>query len=595
MLFGHHHKVAAGSDEDLTEYSYCMVLKSAGKTKNSTELDENGKGYIEVMHKNGLETMSKVGTFNSNEIFVFIKIPLEKLRVYCDLIDFPMLLDPVKLKQACLRGDLAQNIAPFDIRHDPAECKFQPYEYIYALYKHQSHDGVSEELYWREAGQSHPFREIIALKICLSVIESKPDDGGENIKIQRYIEKQRILGFYPLHNRIQRDIVEGTMNRCCQAPWRYPVNEMKEYFGEKIALYFNFISHYVSWLILPAIIGIVLQLIVWSTGDFSHPVLSPFSVFIVLWAIIMLEVWKRKEKYTALKWGTVNFELQDRDRADFRGERMKSHINGSDTRHFPTRTRLRRVQGGIVVVAVLICIVVAVTAASIVNAIQIQIFNIIYSFIAEALVRFENHRTETAYEDSLIAKLFLFQFVNSYASFFYLAFIAHVLDECVLGSGPSSCMAALAQNLGIIFGSRITLGNMTGVLLPYITFRMNLRKRGISLPQYKNLPVYEQEFLRTQYVSGKGSIQDFAETAVEFGYMVMFVVALPIAPLGALISNMLQLKFDSYKLLHMFQRPLPQGAEDIGAWQGIFTFISIAAVLTNAGLIVFTMDTLGDY
>lgn len=33
-----------------------------------------------------------------------------------------------------------------------------------------------------------------------------------------------------------------------------------------------------------------------------------FSIFIVLWAICMLEFWKRKEKLTALSWGMIDFE-----------------------------------------------------------------------------------------------------------------------------------------------------------------------------------------------------------------------------------------------------------------------------------------------
>ena len=38
----------------------------------------------------------------------------------------------------------------------------------------------------------------------------------------------------------------------------------------------------------------------------------------------------------------------------------------------------------------------------------------------------ENHRTQTAYDDALIIKLFAFQFANSYASCFYIAFFRGV-------------------------------------------------------------------------------------------------------------------------------------------------------------------------
>ena len=42
--------------------------------------------------------------------------------------------------------------------------------------------------------------------------------------------------------------------------------------------------------------------------------------------------------------------------------------------------------------------------------------------MAERLNDWENHRTASAYENSLILKSFGFQFVNSYVSFFYIAF-----------------------------------------------------------------------------------------------------------------------------------------------------------------------------
>jgi hypothetical protein len=44
--------------------------------------------------------------------------------------------------------------------------------------------------------------------------------------------------------------------------------------------------------------------------------------------------------------------------------------------------------------------------ASLLNAVQIQIMNYIYSIISIELNDFENHRTEVDYEDALIAKTF---------------------------------------------------------------------------------------------------------------------------------------------------------------------------------------------
>ena len=60
---------------------------------------------------------------------------------------------------------------------------------------------------------------------------------------------------------------------------------------------------------------------------------------------------------------------------------------------------------------------------SVANAVTIIVYNNIYGMIADCLVCWENHRTETEFQDSLIIKIFLFQFVNSYFSLYLTAFI----------------------------------------------------------------------------------------------------------------------------------------------------------------------------
>ena len=100
----------------------------------------------------------------------------------------------------------------------------------------------------------------------------------------------------------------------------------------------------------------------------------------------------------------------------------------------------------------------AQTVASILNAAQIQVFNFLFQFLAAVLTNRENHRTDTQYEDAMIGKLFFFQFVNSYASFFYIGFIAKyqpsqpdAQDNWEGDCGAKNCMRPLAWNLGIIF------------------------------------------------------------------------------------------------------------------------------------------------
>jgi hypothetical protein len=72
----------------------------------------------------------------------------------------------------------------------------------------------------------------------------------------------------------------------------------------------------------------------------------------------------------------------------------------------------------------------------------------------------------------MITKVFLFQFVNSYASFFYLAFVASAMGDCPV----TGCMGTLGTNLAIIFGSRIAVGQIKQNLVPYILHQRKLKK-----------------------------------------------------------------------------------------------------------------------
>ena len=67
-----------------------------------------------------------------------------------------------------------------------------------------------------------------------------------------------------------------------------------------------------------------------------------------------------------------------------------------------------------------------------------------------AIIALPACRTDTEYNDALIGKLFVFSFVNSYASLFYVAFLKYNIFN-VPCNGP--CMVDLAYQLTILFGT----------------------------------------------------------------------------------------------------------------------------------------------
>lgn len=53
-------------------------------------------------------------------------------------------------------------------------------------------------------------------------------------------------------------------------------------------------------------------------------------------------------------------------------------------------------------------------------------------------------------------------------------------------------------------------------------------------------------------------------SVLQFGFTTIFVAAFPLAPLLALLNNVIEIRLDAYKFVTQWRRPLPSQAKDIG-------------------------------
>ncbi|KAJ1427837.1 calcium-activated chloride channel-domain-containing protein [Ochromonadaceae sp. CCMP2298] len=481
------------------DYEFCMVFPVQQR-----DFTEKGKGYVKILRKLGFELYAFFGIREEKEIFVLVRTPIDKLRAFADSVDFKLKMNAVEIQKALEAGNEESGIAPIFIDHRPDITHMTPFQHIYCKYS----NAADEKLYQFDDGLPHCFSEIVRLKLAALIVESRPADGSQNLKIRRYIRSGWLLACYPLHDKKKADEL---MHEWRKYPLqKLPLDRFKNYFGQKVGMYFAFLDHFAISLVLPAIVGLPLQIAVFATGNYSAEFLPYFALLIALWAVTTLELWKRKERGIALEWGSIDFEQTEVDRPDFRGETITSFIDGTKVKFFPSKTRAAYGQQSSLVVISLIALTVGVVAsiyilrsklahtslkdkaqiiASVANAVSIQTLNYVYYFLATALSERENHRTDTEFEDSMIIKLFLFQFVNSYASFYYLAFAAEWIGECH-GDG---CMKTLSLNVGVIYGVNLFFGNFLELLLPYLSYRYKYKKESEASKDDMSVP--EREYL----------------------------------------------------------------------------------------------------
>lgn len=191
----------------------------------------------------------------------------------------------------------------------------------------------------------------------------------------------------------------------------------------------------------------------------------------------------------------------------------------------------------------------------------------------------ENYETQTEYINSLISKLFSFQFINSYASLYYIAFIKTHFEGCTDGD----CLYDLTIQLSSIYLTNFFL-NIVELGLPFVRlkYKMNKYKDTILSPEeYQlNFDIYDEP------------LEDYMEIVISYGYLVLFGVAFPFTPLISLFLCIVELRVDAWKLCNLTRRSFPAVDGSIGIWLNIIQIMATFGVITNVAVLIFTSDVL---
>uniref|UniRef100_A0A672H7N9 Anoctamin n=1 Tax=Salarias fasciatus TaxID=181472 RepID=A0A672H7N9_SALFA len=186
--------------------------------------------------------------------------------------------------------------------------------------------------------------------------------------------------------------------------WRryQPLDHIREYFGEKIALYFAWLGFYTGWLFPASVMGTVIFLVgVWlmatdvpakevcdsGNGFIMCPLCNIcsywnyssicvtykvgllfdnggtvfFSVFMSLWAVTFLEYWKRTCSALSHRWDCSDFQdIEERPRPEFAAMApmtVRNPVTGAEEPYFPEKQRFSRTVTGCMVIIIMVTVV----------------------------------------------------------------------------------------------------------------------------------------------------------------------------------------------------------------------------------------------
>ncbi|XP_031240524.1 anoctamin-9 isoform X2 [Mastomys coucha] len=274
------------------------------------------------------------------------------------------------------------------------------------------------------------------------------------------------------------------------ARWRnmfqpQPIDTIREYFGEKVALYFTWLGWYTYMLVPAAVVGLIVFLsgfALFNSSQISKEICSAhdifmcplgdhsrryqrlsemctfaklthlfdnegtvlFAIFMALWATVFLEIWKRKRAREVQMWNLYEWDEEE--------EEMALELINSP-RYELKKHRHSYLSSTIILILSLfmICLMIGmahvlvvyrvlagalfsslmeqqvttavVVTGAVVHYVIIVIMTKVNKCVALKLCKFEEPRTFSEQESKFTVKFFILQFFAHFSSLIYIAFI----------------------------------------------------------------------------------------------------------------------------------------------------------------------------
>ncbi|TIB62994.1 hypothetical protein E3P77_03669 [Wallemia ichthyophaga] len=384
------------------------------------------------------------------------------------------------------------------------------------------------------------------------------------------------------------------------------LTSIKNAFGVNVGFYFAFLRSYFRSLILPSLIGFFCW---FRSSQFS----SFYAIFVSLYAVAFVEYWRVAERALSVQWGSDGSKSIELTRV----ERERTAWYVRESKLLATLPVLALFA---MLLAALLTIIFFIEEfglqfyngplksyisliLSAVCSVIVPLLITAYQPVLNKLSRWENHATHSDTEASLTIKSFT---LNSLVSFAGLALTAYVYipfgkDLVKAASKRFEKFEIFGTNEIVeIDGSRIqtqlfaqmvtsqAIGTFQEVGLPYI---MSFVRSHISKNTYtpKDAPEerdYLQDVREEVAKDTYDLFEDYAEMVTQFGFISLWSVAWPLAPLMGLINNFFEIRGDAFKLIKHYSRCIPRPTDSIGPWLDALSFLSWLSAMINTSLVI---------
>ena len=364
-----------------------------------------------------------------------------------------------------------------------------------------------------------------------------------------------------------------------------------------------------------------------------------YAIFLMFWTTWLVESWKRKESLIAHQWLMRDFQDSTSERKEFKAA-LDLDVHTKKKWMVSVRnTYARTICIGIPVSGFFIACVVAVQVLqrmwrihndktydvdnggsvplhikflpSFFNSFAIAFFGGIYKKVALWLVDNENHRQGGAYENSLINKIYMFQFINAYISTYLFCFwlrdfynamynlvivivciqvgnnvVEWATDACLTRRKIAKVRDMHAEKVHAAY-DKIAEPAKDG-LDGGQKIRADAKEEDVLAFKEAELGQLCEEQMVMKTEKGEQFVWFYNEAIIQLGFISFFAFVFPAAPVFSLITNFIEIRVKLNSMTYYSKRTIAEGARGIGSWLPIMELISMVCIPINVAVVFWT-------
>lgn len=431
-----------------------------------------------------------------------------------------------------------------------------------------------------------------------------------HINLDYAVEHNLLVQWYPAHAEARIAELQRSWARwslLTDFTVRQPLSLIHDYFGSRVAFIFAWTGHYAKMLLCLSPVGVlweILNAIAYFVGNnslWNRGSVMGFGLAVVIWARLASNSWGREEDFLKILWDLNSVGKDMSRRPEFHGKLEPDPADGNKMHleYPPWKYTFRTVVSWVITLLFcafdFLCVVVwldiyrgkLTIVACGVQAMMVQTFTAIYNWMAEALTLAENHKFQQHFYQSYLKKMFIFQLVNQYSAFFYMA-VKQQFTPGGCPGGEDGCVHQIQRTLPM------TLSILAALQIAEVFARTLLVKVLLFVEQWQaqsageSVLVYSYVEQQSKYgrFRVREQIEGMTQLSLTLGYVLIFGCVAPrIVPLCFLIF-MIQLRAGGVIMTTAVNRTVPRVTVGLGPWNDIFYFLMGLGVLFSAYLLV---------